>query len=163
MVKSLSILLAASVLIFVGCGESKPPVVEVETELTPVAAKVMTAESLAAKYEKAFKDQDSEAVKALFCWDGVEGRMLQQQEQIAVMFFGEGMKEIVVDDVPPSMAKVLSGVERNDKLIVPNIEVTKALRITHRNNSVGWLPIGKKNGEWVISSSVETELVEEIE
>ncbi len=160
MTKTLTTIFISTLLLLVGCGETDGPAVDIETEVTPVAAKIDSPERLAAEYEKAFKAQDADAVKKLYCWDGVEGRSLQHQEQLAAMEFGEGMKEIVIDDVPPSMAKKLSGVERNGKLIVPNIDVTKVLRITHRNNGVGWIPIGKKDGEWVISASVEKEIVE---
>jgi len=159
--KPITALLAACLLVITGCAESDTSdITEVEAVVTPVAAKVDSAERLAAEYEKAFKAQDADAVRELFCWDGVKGRALQQQQDIAIMSFGEGMKEVVVDAVPPSLAEKLSGVERNDKLLVPNIDVTKVLRITHRNNSVSWIPIGEKNGEWVISSTVETELIE---
>ena len=164
MSKILTNLLIASLLVFVGCAENTDrPAVEVKAKVTPVSLKIDTPERLAAEYEKAFKAQDAEAVRALFCWEGVKGRSLGQQKQIAILTFGEGMKEIVIDEVPPSLAKKLKGVERNDKLLVPNIEVTKVLRVTHRNNSVGWIPIGKKDGQWVISSTVETELPEEEE
>ena len=84
MTKTLTTIFISTLLLLVGCGETDGPAVDIETEVTPVAAKIDSPERLAAEYEKAFKAQDADAVKKLYCWDGVEGRSLQHQEQLSL-------------------------------------------------------------------------------
>jgi hypothetical protein len=112
-----------------------------------------TADELLNRFEAALRAKNTNAIMALFDWQGVSEDMKASQQQIIGMMFSQEVKSVKLSPLPMDFKTEF---ERNGIRYRPNVTVVGLIDIQYaQKGSLGRKPYGKKNNAFYLANTIQ--------